>query len=215
VTFSGTVTAVAPGAGTPTGTLAFKDGATTLGTGTLVNGSASFSTATLSAGTHSITAVYAGDASFNGSTSAVLVQTVKAAYTFIGFQTPLKTAGTLSSPSSSGSWSYSRVLPVKWQLLDSSGKNVTALTSTTLLSAWFAGATCPGAGSPPPGPDASTVILYSPTQGAAGGSTFRSGSSGFIFNWDATKGSKGKGCYWIRLKLDDGSAEKVTTVLLN
>jgi hypothetical protein len=214
LTFTAAVTAVSPGAGLPTGTVTFRDGTTILGTGTLSNGTASFSTSTLSAGTHSITAVYGGDANFNGSTSAALTQTVKAAYTFIGFQTPLTTAGTLSSPSSSGSSSYSRVLPVKWQLLDSAGKNVTALTSTTLLSAWFSGATCPGAGTPPPGVDANTVILYSPTQGAAGGSTFRSGSSGFIFNWDATKGSKGKGCYWIRLKLDDGSAEKVTTVLL-
>jgi hypothetical protein len=38
---------------------------------------ATFSTASLSVGTHSITARYGGDTNYNGSTSAVLSQTVK------------------------------------------------------------------------------------------------------------------------------------------
>src|SRR5205085_1810660 len=50
-----------PRAGTPTGTVTFKDGATTLGTGTLSGGSATFSTSTLSVASHSVTAVYGGD----------------------------------------------------------------------------------------------------------------------------------------------------------
>jgi hypothetical protein len=71
------VSPIPPGVGTPTGTVTFRDGATTLGTATLSGGKASFSTATLSAGvTHSITAVYSGDSSFATSTSAVLTQTV-------------------------------------------------------------------------------------------------------------------------------------------
>jgi len=62
------VTASAPGAGTPTGTATFKDGNTTLGTGNL-NGSgvATFQTSSLAVGTHSITATYGGDGSFNPS----------------------------------------------------------------------------------------------------------------------------------------------------
>jgi hypothetical protein len=52
------------------------DGSTTLGTGTLAGGKTSFSTSTLSAGPHNITAVYNGTANIEGSTSAVLVQTV-------------------------------------------------------------------------------------------------------------------------------------------
>ena len=70
VTFTATVTAVAPGSGTPTGTVTFKDGATTLGTGTL-NAAASRPSRTdaLSVGHHAITAVYGGDSNFNGSTS--------------------------------------------------------------------------------------------------------------------------------------------------
>src|SRR5207249_9037717 len=47
-TFSATVAAVAPGAGTPTGTVSFRDGATTLGTGTLASGLATFLTSSLS-----------------------------------------------------------------------------------------------------------------------------------------------------------------------
>jgi hypothetical protein len=77
-TFTATVIAVAPGAGTPTGTVTFKRGTTTLGTGTLSGGSATFtpSTTALAVGTHSIIVVYPGDANFIGSTSPVFTQTV-------------------------------------------------------------------------------------------------------------------------------------------
>ena len=61
VTFTATVTVVVPGAGTPTGTVDFLDGATKLGTGTLSGGVATFRISTLSVGTHSITASYGGD----------------------------------------------------------------------------------------------------------------------------------------------------------
>jgi len=77
VTFTATVTANAPGSGVPTGTVTFKDGSSTLGTGALDGtGHATFTTSTLSVAGHSITAVYGGDASFNGSTSAIVTQTV-------------------------------------------------------------------------------------------------------------------------------------------
>jgi hypothetical protein len=77
VTFSATVTAVSPGSGTPTGSVTFKDGTTTLGTATLSGGQATLKTSALSRGTHSITAVYAGSSSFAGSTSGTLTQTVQ------------------------------------------------------------------------------------------------------------------------------------------
>ncbi|TWB07103.1 Ig-like domain-containing protein [Bradyrhizobium stylosanthis] len=73
VTFTATVTTPS---GTPTGTVTFKDGPTTLGTGVLAGGVATFTTAALSAGSHSITAVYAGDANNAGSASAALTQAV-------------------------------------------------------------------------------------------------------------------------------------------
>jgi hypothetical protein len=74
VTFTATVTS---GSGTPTGTVTFKDGSSTIGTGNLnASGVATMATTTLAGGTHSITAVYGGDATLNGSTSSVLTQTV-------------------------------------------------------------------------------------------------------------------------------------------
>src|SRR5213080_2802279 len=78
VTFTATVAAKSPGAGTPTGTVTFKDGSSTLGTGTLnSSGQAMFTTSTLAVGPHSITASYGGNANFSGSTSSPLTQTVK------------------------------------------------------------------------------------------------------------------------------------------
>ncbi|MDX3853666.1 Ig-like domain repeat protein, partial [Streptomyces sp. AK02-01A] len=68
-------------AGTPTGTVDFFDGATLLGTSALVGGVATLSVSTLSVGAHSLTAVYSGDANFDGSTSPVDPQTVTAAST--------------------------------------------------------------------------------------------------------------------------------------
>jgi PhoPQ-activated pathogenicity-related protein len=76
VTFTATVTAKSPGAGTPTGTVTFLDGTTTLATGTLSGGKATFSTSGLAVGGHSLTVSYAGDSSFTGSTSPTLTETV-------------------------------------------------------------------------------------------------------------------------------------------
>jgi YD repeat-containing protein len=75
VTFTGTV-GHSSGTATPTGTLTFKDGSTTLGTRTLSNGSATFSISSLAVGSHSITVSYGGDSNYNASTSGTLTQTV-------------------------------------------------------------------------------------------------------------------------------------------
>jgi len=76
VTFTATVKAVAPGAGTPTGTVNFMDGATKIGSHALAGGVAAFATSTLSVASHNITAVYVASTDYNTSTSAVLVQVV-------------------------------------------------------------------------------------------------------------------------------------------
>jgi len=81
VTFTATVTAVSPGAGTPSGSVTFKDGTTTLDTKPLSAGSATYSTSTLPVGAHSITAIYIGDNNFNAtgvgsSTASTMNQTV-------------------------------------------------------------------------------------------------------------------------------------------
>ena len=80
VTYTGTVTAVAPAAGTRTGTMAFEDGGVVI-TGCGAKAVAAAGTATCAIayagpGTHTITAIYSGDGNFNGSTSAVLIDTV-------------------------------------------------------------------------------------------------------------------------------------------
>jgi hypothetical protein len=73
--------AVAPnsGTGTPTGTVAFKDGANQIGSGVVSADSATFTTSTLANGSHSITAAYSGDPNFSGSTSPAVNVTVSAA----------------------------------------------------------------------------------------------------------------------------------------
>ncbi len=64
------------GSGTPTGTVTFYDGSTSLGTATLANKRATLKTTAIPLGSQTITAVYSGDATFATSTSAVLNQTV-------------------------------------------------------------------------------------------------------------------------------------------
>jgi Bacterial Ig-like domain (group 3) len=76
VTFTAAVAAISPATGTPTGSVTFKDGANTLGSGALSGNNATFSTAALALGGHSITAVYGGDGNFANSTSPTFTQTV-------------------------------------------------------------------------------------------------------------------------------------------
>ena len=71
------VATVSMSGGTPSGTVTFRNGTTTLGTGTLNGaGQATFTTSSLTVGSHSITAVYGGSGSFTASTSAALIQVV-------------------------------------------------------------------------------------------------------------------------------------------
>ncbi len=72
VTFTATVSALS---GTPTGSVAFADGASPLATVALSGGVAAFTTSALAGGAHTINAAYAGNATYAGSTNS-LVQTV-------------------------------------------------------------------------------------------------------------------------------------------
>jgi len=56
--------------GTPTGTVTFKDGATTLSTMTLASGAASYTTTALALGSHTLTVSYTGDSIYGAATSA-------------------------------------------------------------------------------------------------------------------------------------------------
>ena len=99
VTFTATVTSAL--AQTPTGTVAFFDGTTQIGTGAL-NGSAvaAFASSALTVGAHSMTAHYQGDATFAGSISTAVTQTVTAAADFSLSSNPITAsvvAGTTAS----------------------------------------------------------------------------------------------------------------------
>lgn len=82
ITFTATVTAVAPGAGTPTGVVTFTLDSTTNVTA-ILNASrvATYATSTLTVAPHPIVATYGGDPSFIGSTSGSLNQVVNKAST--------------------------------------------------------------------------------------------------------------------------------------
>jgi hypothetical protein len=153
-------------------------------------------------------------ASYGGSTvhapSSSNANLTASYYNFNGFLSPLSTAGTLASPSFSGTANYGSAEPLKYQLRDSSGNFLTSLSTTTLIQAvpYKLGA-CSGQATGTP------LLLYSPTSGATGGSTFRYDTSNnqFIFNWDTSYAS-GAGCYEVELMLSDGSSIKATTVQL-
>src|SRR5262249_6889428 len=94
VTFTATVSAVAPGAGLPAGSVTFTLDGVDQATVGLINGQASFSTSALAVGGHTLTVSYGGDGHFNNSASAAFTQTVNKAKT---------TTAIASAPNPSGS----------------------------------------------------------------------------------------------------------------
>jgi hypothetical protein len=77
-TLTATVTASISTRPTPTGNVSFYDGSALLSSSALNNGVANYSTSGLATGTHSLTAVYSGDANFNPDTSTAASLTVTA-----------------------------------------------------------------------------------------------------------------------------------------
>ena len=80
ITFTATVTSVAPATNALTGTITFKDGTVTLGSANLnAAGQAAFSAKKLSAtnATHVITAIYGGSANYSNSVSGSFLQSVR------------------------------------------------------------------------------------------------------------------------------------------
>jgi subtilase family serine protease len=71
VTFTATVSGLSP-----SGSVQFLDGGSSLGSATIIAGKAAYSTSALSAGAHSIMASYAGDANNGASVSMAVIQTV-------------------------------------------------------------------------------------------------------------------------------------------
>lgn len=82
VTFTASVSAAGGASGIPTGSVSFSDGSATIGTATLdANGKGTLSLTSLTAGTHNISASYAGDANFSGSASSAVSQLITKAST--------------------------------------------------------------------------------------------------------------------------------------
>src|SRR5262249_16190578 len=80
VTFTATVSVLAPGMGLPTGTVTFMDGNLVLGTAQVspVSGKPTLTTSVATAGGHAVTAVYSGDTNLQASPSAALTEQVNA-----------------------------------------------------------------------------------------------------------------------------------------
>jgi hypothetical protein len=207
VTVRFAVAASAPGSGTPTGIVNVSDSTGASCSATVSAGSGNCTLIPKSVGNDTITATYAGDTNFNGSSGSVTAEQVH--YKFIGFLTPLGPASTYS-----GAFNFGKVVPVKWQLTDVNGNLTSSTTSLSMMVAYFSG--------PPPAggvcqiaTSSSSILLYSPTSGAAGNSTFRYSSGQFIFNWDTSSAdSYGRGCFTLSVQLNDGSAPEVTSLQL-
>jgi hypothetical protein len=81
VAYTASVNPVAPGMGTPAGTVAFSDGSSPIsncGAVPLKNGQATCPVTYTSLGPHSISAAYSGDGNYGGSSSTTVAQTVAA-----------------------------------------------------------------------------------------------------------------------------------------
>jgi hypothetical protein len=76
VTFTATIADVAPGTGAPTGTVNFYDNGTLIGTATITAGIATIKWSSLVVGSHSIYAVYNGDANHRSEFSSAITQMI-------------------------------------------------------------------------------------------------------------------------------------------
>ncbi len=76
---AGVIGAIVTGAAPiPAGTITFYDGATQLASTPLIAGQATITTAALAVGTHTLTAIYSGNAIYSASTSLPFTETIKA-----------------------------------------------------------------------------------------------------------------------------------------
>jgi len=192
--------AVSPaGAGTPSGTVTVSDGSATCSAPVTAGGC---SLALTVAGTRTLIATYAGDSNFSGS-SGTASHTVQSLYTFIGFLTPLATAGTETAPSNSGSFFLSNGVPIKWQLKNASGAYVKDQSAVTILQA-VPNSSCSGIGN-------GTPISLSPSATGATVLRYDSSSNQYVFNWNTT--NQGPGCYNIVVRLSDGTAKSTIVQL--
>jgi hypothetical protein len=190
VTFDVTVSPVAPAVATPVGDVTLKDGTcgagATIGGPTALDGSGqvSFNISTLSAGPHTVSACYAGNVSFEGS-SGFVTQLVK--YNFDGLYAPVDRPNTYNV-SKAG-----QAIPLKWRLTDFLGNPVLTLTTVTVK---VNDASCSV------GSTTDQVEEY-----ASGSSGLQNQGDGhYQFNWK-TPGSYASSCKRLSLEFVPGYAE--------
>jgi hypothetical protein len=159
ITFTAHVFAKAPATGTPTGSVDFYDGTTKIGSATLNNsGTAAFTTSALAVGSHSISAVYAGDANYTGSNSAAppVIQRV-------GYAVKLLYDPTKASKSGSN-------IPIKISLQDYQGNNMSSAAITVTVTG-----VAPNRGVAQP----SGTFTFMPTLGSGGGYEYDLKTTGY------------------------------------
>ncbi len=228
VTFTATVTS---STGIPTGTVAFDDGATQIGTGVLDGtGKTTLATSTLSLGSHSITAVYPGDANHAGSTSIALTQTV------LGSGTTVTVSGTpkpsvfgqaitfaanvksTSGPTPTGTVSFTDTttsLSLGTATLNSSG----AASMTTLPTLLHGGshvisATYSGDVNYASSSGSVTQVVNKAATSTTLTSSLNPSTSGTAVTFTATASWSGPGSSWGNVQFKDG-ATVIATVALN
>jgi hypothetical protein len=199
VTFTATVSPVAPGAGSPTGTVQFKVDGTSLGIPVaLVAGQASISTSSLSVGTRVITAEYSGDASFSGSTGT-LTGGQKVLFLWEGFLQPINDTAHQTGVSES-KFKAGQTIPAKFVLKNFAGQVVQQASNPTFTRSDRLG-TCDITTAP------EAELPLSPDSGAI----YKWDGSQYHFNW-STKGLQA-GEYRIYANLADGTKPYVDICL--
>ena len=101
VTLTTTVNASVQKSSLPTGSVTFKDGPNNLGSAPVVNGQARLITSSATAGTHTITPAYSGDANFNPHGGAPVTENVlspKVSFSSGSLTFPAQKVGTTSAP---------------------------------------------------------------------------------------------------------------------
>lgn len=129
---------------------------------------------------------------------------------FIGFLSPLKTAGTEAAPSDSGTVNYGSAVPLKWQLKQGSSfvRDLNSLKDLKAVPGTVSGGKCRLPSPPTP---VGTLDLFE--NGPTGNSTYRydSGNEQFQFNWDSSNANKAN-CYAIILELNADPDKKATFI---
>ena len=164
VTYTATVTPVAPAAGTPTGTVSFSDGTAPIGdcTAQALSGTTATCTVTYtSSGSHSVTATYGGDANFAASAPSKKVNQV------VGPVPPAPVVASISpafGPAAGGTPPYKAVTITGDNLCQATGADFGSAAAATFSVAKVTGqpSACVVRAASPPGTGVVDVTVTSP-----------------------------------------------------